>query len=221
MGINFYICSLIHKVGINYFIGKYLSQSEIERANKFMYPEHRERYMLCRYYLRIAIERSCGLDARDIIFEYTEMGRPFIKNCIMDFDFNLSHSSDFCVIAVSRVGRVGVDIEHVRANLFKNISNVILNESELARCQNDASDLDNVFLKYWVAKEAFLKLNGTGFFADPKTVHVSEAFDEIIGSDLLFKTDVAKLDWIDVGKHATCVLARSDMSNLNIKIEEL
>lgn len=62
-------------------------------------------------------------------------------------------------------------------------------------------------LKYWVSKEAFLKLNGTGFLADPRRAHVSECFDRAVGRDPGIVASVASLEWIDVGAEGACACA--------------
>jgi 4'-phosphopantetheinyl transferase len=74
-------------------------------------------------------------------------------------DFNLSHSESLLACALTDDGQVGIDVEFIRPlkdreRLFEQI----LSPQELL-----ASDMsDNLFFRYWTAKEAVIKAEGSG-----------------------------------------------------------
>ena len=98
-------------------------------------------------------------DLNKILIKRDKNGRPFAEGG--NFDFNVSHSEDLAVCAVSS-GRVGVDAEKVHP--------VPERERFAARyfCANEiayiesAPDKDEAFFRIWTRKEALLKLTGDG-----------------------------------------------------------
>ncbi|HVX51961.1 MAG TPA: 4'-phosphopantetheinyl transferase superfamily protein [Chitinophagaceae bacterium] len=117
-----------------------------------------------------------ALRAHNIIKEYklpalsyTAHKRPFIKN--MPFDFNISHSGNAAVCALSLNGKIGIDIEQVKpvdTNMFDNV----FTPGELAGITTDANTL-LAFYKLWTAKEATIKAEGTGFYSDARLVKIN------------------------------------------------
>lgn len=104
----------------------------------------------------------------DNMLLYGEHGKPFLEHgpC-----FSISHSRKYAVLAVSN-NNIGVDIEmHETAR-----------ESVMKRCfSEDEQDFAKLstenFLRIWTAKEAVLKLLGTGFSFSPNYFSVLP-FDE-------------------------------------------
>ena len=88
-------------------------------------------------------------------------GRPYIEKS--NIEFNLSHSQDWAVIAITR-GRdvknsLGVDIE----GIHRNIEHSALAERFFTPKEQEFIDNDLArFFYVWTRKEALLKSNGTG-----------------------------------------------------------
>lgn len=84
-----------------------------------------------------------------------EFGRPYINNKV---DFNISHSGDCVAVAVSNVGRIGIDLE-------ENIQ-LLINEYENFFTKNEwhyiiaASDRLQAFYQIMTRKESILKCIG-------------------------------------------------------------
>ena len=86
-------------------------------------------------------------------------GKPILADGALEF--NLSHSGDLALVAVSRDLQVGVDLEHPRS--FKNeagLARRICAPRELEHLMQ-ASD-DDELLRPWVRKEAVAKATGEG-----------------------------------------------------------
>ena len=76
--------------------------------------------------------------------------------------FNVSHSGDWAVLAVSDMP-VGVDIEKV-GRIHWAAARKILSPAHLAELENaDEAIQPEIFAKYWTRLEAGLKLSGEGF----------------------------------------------------------
>lgn len=99
---------------------------------------------------------------------YNEHGKPFLKNGPF---FSISHSRRYAVLSVSNE-QIGIDIEMNR-DIDEGIINRCFTEDEgiFARMSTEN------YLRIWTAKEAVLKLLGTGFSFSPKNFSVLP-FDE-------------------------------------------
>ena len=85
--------------------------------------------------------------------------------------FNLSHSGDFVMLAISDTP-VGCDIEHLHKAI---LSHHVFHPQELARLRSlpEGDARNREFLRLWTAKEAFLKAIGTGIDAKAATYDFS------------------------------------------------
>ena len=80
---------------------------------------------------------------------------------------SLARSSTVVVVATSRVGHVGVDVERRSGRLFAGFDDVALAPAEVAlHAPGDAP----ARLRTWVRKEAVLKAAGRGLTVDPRTL---------------------------------------------------
>lgn len=86
--------------------------------------------------------------------------------------FNISHSRGFSLLAFSRAGEIGCDIEDRFANGdVMGLCQTVLHASELQAMERLALDeRQDAFRRYWVRKEAVLKAAGSGFLRDPRQV---------------------------------------------------
>lgn len=94
-------------------------------------------------------------------FPVSREGKPFLPD-VKDLHFNLSHSGGELAVAFSR-NEVGFDIESkARRASYGAIARRFFNAAE-ARAVEEAGDQGReVFFRLWTAKEAVLKLEGTG-----------------------------------------------------------
>ncbi len=111
-------------------------------------------------------------------------GKPYIKG-LSDFSFNLSHSGDMAVIAVSD-REVGVDIQklkHFKDSLVDHVFNI--EDSELVKelmaeltdtgleagaAQHGDSSFDQIYTRMWAMKESVMKYTGKGLSLEPKKI---------------------------------------------------
>ena len=86
--------------------------------------------------------------------------------------FNLSHSNDFVMLAISDTP-VGCDIERVHKAI---LSHHVFHPKELARLLSlpEGDVRDREFLRLWTAKEAFLKAIGTGIDENAASYDLSD-----------------------------------------------
>lgn len=142
-----------------------LSDEERDRADRFVHKVHRDEYAVAHGLLRHLLSRYLGEAARAIRFGSRPGGKPFVGHPAHPaFSFNLSHSGDRAVIAVGDGREVGVDVEHERpVEEALAIAGTNFSPSEAAAIrQAPAGRQGAEFFRYWVAKEAVVKAQGSG-----------------------------------------------------------
>src|SRR5437899_7427344 len=93
-----------------------LSEDEVARADRFHFADHRRDFIVGRAFLRTVLGRYLGIDKSQVRFEYTKYGKPSIAGPGSDRGvfFNLTHSNHLALLAVTREGELGIDVEGLR-----------------------------------------------------------------------------------------------------------
>src|SRR5689334_10574236 len=99
-----------------------LSQDELGRATRFRFEYLRRSFIVAHGTQRVLLSRYLQVAPADSRFTYGAKGKPSIS-ATTSIRFNLSHSGDFAVLAVTLNCDVGIDIEQTRARPdFANIA---------------------------------------------------------------------------------------------------
>ncbi len=148
-----------------------LSKDEHTRADRILCEQRRQRNKIARGYLRRILSVYMKTLPADLVFYYGSHGKPYLYQPDQEnkVEFNLSHSENLMVIAISKNNRVGIDLEHIRDISEKN---VILNNFFSVQDQQGFSsfseeDKEFAFFSYWTYKEAYLKALGVGLSVHP------------------------------------------------------
>ena len=154
-----------------------LSPDEMARANKFKFAKHRNRFIAGRGALRAILGQYLSVGPAGLRFAYSANGKPDFAE---DFagsgiHFNLAHTADLAMIAITRIGEIGVDVEGVRP--VKNVDELVgrffsPRESELFQKVPDEQK-PVAFFNLWTRKEALLKATGEGITRSLSLVEVS------------------------------------------------
>jgi 4'-phosphopantetheinyl transferase len=143
-----------------------LSADEIARANRFHFEKDRLHFIHCRASLRSLLARYLTIPPNEIQFEYTANGKPELaaKQNPSELRFNVSHSADIALIAISSKHNLGVDIEKIRSDVDTTaLAERFFSVRERAGLRALPSDLRVAgFYACWTRKEAFLKATGEG-----------------------------------------------------------
>lgn len=143
-----------------------LSPDERVRASNFRFRRHRNRFVAGRGIIRSLLGRYLGCDPAEIRFDYGSYGKPKVDSPKRDvrLHFNVAHSDDLALFALSLGRRIGVDIERKRriAEIPQLVSrNFSARESAAWRSLPHGEQL-LAFFNCWVRKEAFIKAIGEG-----------------------------------------------------------
>ncbi|TAF04724.1 MAG: 4'-phosphopantetheinyl transferase superfamily protein [Nostocales cyanobacterium] len=143
-----------------------LSSDEISRAERFYFPEHRQRFIVGRGSLRTILGHYLGIKPSQVEFDYQQRGKPLLAAKFADSGlcFNLSHSQDLGLCGVSYQRLIGVDLEYIR--LISDLEHLaerffLPREYEVIKLLPPEKK-QQVFFRYWTCKEAYLKATGDG-----------------------------------------------------------
>jgi 4'-phosphopantetheinyl transferase len=143
-----------------------LSRDERERADRFRFSRDRRRYVAARGILREILAMRLGHEPAALQFEYGERGKPALKKACGggELFFNIAHSADHGVFAVSAVAELGIDVEVVRPVPDRDaIARRFFTPGESAAIAAlPASLRTQAFFLCWTRKEAFIKALGEG-----------------------------------------------------------
>jgi len=147
-----------------------LTDEELERAAKFFKPEDAERFILCRGLLRRILGKVLDTVPSALSFKRNGHGKPFLPDT--DLEFNVSHSRDRLLIAVTSGRALGVDIEFRRSGINMDaIADRWFAPEERAFFQG-LEKPEQGFFDIWAKKEAYVKALGTGIFKELHTFTV-------------------------------------------------
>lgn len=149
-----------------------LTQEELKRATKFFKPQDAERFILCRALLRQILGDYLTADPAVLSFEHNGNGKPFLAD--EELEFNVSHSRDRLLIAVTSGRAVGVDIEFRRSGINMNAiatrwfapEERDFFQSLPALSSVERETPEYAFFDIWTKKEAYVKALGIGIFKE-------------------------------------------------------
>ncbi len=150
---------------IQYF-ASLLSNDEHQRAERYLFSKHRARFIASRAQTRMILGRYIGLRPEEVALSYNAYGKPLLDSQSGNgsLHFNVSHSHDLGLVAVTAGSEIGVDIEKVRPDIdYTHISRQFFSQGEIDRLLNLPLDEQvEAFYNIWTRKEAFIKGRGTG-----------------------------------------------------------
>ena len=158
-----------------------LSKSEAERAALLKDDLAKKRSIAGRGLLREILGGYVAVAPEKVRIDTGEYGKPYLEECEGNIRFNLSHSEDILIIAVSTCRDVGVDIEAIKIdkplNTMARLAFSRREQEELFALPS--SDLQAAFYLCWVRKEACLKACGRGFSLPGSSFDVPVCLEEL------------------------------------------
>jgi 4'-phosphopantetheinyl transferase len=153
-----------------------LSAAERERAARFKFEKDRRLYTAAHAALRSLLAGYLNVAPGDLEFESGRRGKPrlaptFNKDSL---EFNLSHSHEVALIAVTREREIGVDVEHIKEDFaFAEVAERYFTAREVIAIRALPEGLQRrAFYQCWTSKEAFLKAKGVGLSGELDEVEI-------------------------------------------------
>jgi 4'-phosphopantetheinyl transferase len=152
-----------HAADIERFSRDLLSDVEQAHLTGYRVRDAAERYVVTRSLVRAVLGERLEIAPRSIQVSRTDTGKPVITQGV---HFNVSHSGDLILMALSDARPVGVDIERKRdvqrvdALLRRWLSDE--EQTEFMSLHHRGASASEAFLRLWSLKEARLKALGVG-----------------------------------------------------------
>jgi 4'-phosphopantetheinyl transferase len=172
-----------------------LSADERARAGRFHFAQDRHRFIVARGILRTLVAGRLGLAPAAVAFSYLAHGKPAVA-AESPLDFNLSHSGNRALFALSGNGRVGVDLEALDRDVdVMALAQRFFHPGETAALRQLPQPLRRrAFFACWTRKEAVVKATGDGLLAAPM-----DAFEVSVAPDapprILASGRLVAADW--------------------------
>lgn len=141
-----------------------------ERAEVMRYQrgEDRERALISRGARRQLVAEACGCAPADVAFALGPHGKPECRPRAgaalgRTVEFNVAHSGAWVVVALSKEGAVGVDVEQHREVDEARLVDACFSAGEAAAWRALAAERRTAgFYALWTRKEAYVKATGAG-----------------------------------------------------------
>jgi len=138
---------------------------------------------------------------------YNPFGRPFLN---LPVDFNISHSHGYVICSMTKRGRVGIDIEKIRAIDLSDFQRYVTLK-EWNNIQKALSPYER-FYEYWTMKESVIKGDGSGLSIPLEHIHVKGNRAELYHTHWF-------LEEIGIDSDCKCHLA-TDLENPEIRLRK-
>lgn len=141
-----------------------LNADERERANRLISPLHRQYFIAAHVVLREILGHYLEAAPASIQFTFGAHRKPALAAPFEDkLHFNLSHSEDMAVYAITTSGAIGVDIEKIRPDNKIDVADRFFSPAEKSALATLPSAQQIAgFYHVWSRKEAIIKANGKG-----------------------------------------------------------
>ncbi|ATC96427.1 4'-phosphopantetheinyl transferase family protein [Pseudoalteromonas tunicata] len=163
-------------------------------------PLERHTKLVTRALARYALAKYLTVDPLEIVFKKSLHGKPSIASPECELSFNLSHSADFVMCAITKQAQIGIDVEKIRykPSLLK-MGETVFNQQELTDIASFTGPAQHRrFFDYWTLKESFVKATGAGLTTPLQSITCQPGH---IKAQLQLATE-----FIDRDKHWQCYL---------------
>ena len=155
---------------INYqhkYLISLLSSEEIKRSKRFIFDRDRHCYQVTHSMKRLILANYLDCDPQCLHFKIESYGKPALANllCSMKVQFNISHSHDLILIAITVEDPIGIDIEYNnKKRSIERLVETIFAPSEMKYFVTLKSqrEKEEPLFRCWTRKEAYLKAIGIG-----------------------------------------------------------
>jgi 4'-phosphopantetheinyl transferase len=140
-----------------------LDDEERQRAARYGHEPSRQQFIVSRAMLRTLLGRYLGQAPQTIRLASGPQGKPVLPSPEGVY-FNVSHTQGLALIAIARLGEVGIDVEQARhCPTYLDMAERFFTPAEAAALRSlPEGRRIEAFFHVWTRKEAFLKALGLG-----------------------------------------------------------
>lgn len=158
-----------------------LSEDERKKEERLRFQRDKDHHVASEGALRAILARYVGMPPASLRFERNAHGKPSLAAALgLRLRFNMSHSQNLALYAITCGREVGIDVECVRNGFAETqIAEQFFSPDETTRLQQLPQALQQrAFFHTWTRKEAYLKARGEGLTVPLNEFDVSVHPDE-------------------------------------------
>ncbi len=167
-----------------------------EKIKRYRRWQDAQLSLLGRMLLFEGIEEIYKQKPDDKVIKYTKYNKPYFDDDLIQF--NISHSGEIVVCALSDEHEIGIDIEIVADIRFDDF------KSQMTEIEWDriflSSDKKDSFFDYWTQKEAAIKAHGHGLTISLKSF-------EIVDNTTKINEEKYYLKEVEIDKKYKCYIS--------------
>ena len=134
------------------------SEEFIDKISKYKRWEDAKATVLGRLLLAYGLKHFYNYDLDQLKMRYSKDKKPYLEDSAIQF--NISHSKELIVCAITSLGDVGVDVEKINELNIDDFKDQF-SSLEYRRMRNSKNALES-FYHHWTQKEAIVKAHGSG-----------------------------------------------------------
>lgn len=154
-----------------------LSFEEMKRSKRFIFYRDRRCYQVTHSIKRLILANYLDCDPQCLHFKIESYGKPALDNLQspLKIQFNISHSRDLILMAITVEDPIGIDIEYNdKKRSIESLGETIFSPSEkkFFLTLKSQREKEETFFRCWTRKEAYLKAIGIGLRQDLTSISV-------------------------------------------------
>lgn len=136
-----------------------LTPAELRRLSRLRMAGDRARFATATVLTKRAVAAELNIEPRSVRLDRrcdhcsADHGRPRVPGS--GLYLSIAHAGDVAGVAITRAGRIGLDVEPDAGDGVRDVAGQLLGDGERAETPAD-------LLRYWVRKEALVKATGDG-----------------------------------------------------------
>jgi len=157
---------------LSHYLG-FLSSAEKLRYDQY-HPKAARLFLISRVLVKTVLADKLGISPYEVNIQLHSNGKPFVQGSKAVY-FNLTHSADVIILAVTEEGEIGIDVERVDHEFDWTRVDSVLDLSEIEWIkENELTDPFSVFQRFfqiWTLKESYIKCTGHGMSSHLKKLN--------------------------------------------------
>lgn len=152
-----------------------LSDEEKSKIRSYKKEYDQNNYQVTHSLVNYIYSSVLKCSVNNLSYEFGKHKKPYISNGF-NYHYNISHSNNYAIVGIL-CSELGVDIEYYNEKLdYTSIAKGLSSLEDMKYIQQDRRK----FFRLWVAKEAYLKYKGTGFYRDINSIVIAGADNNTI-----------------------------------------
>ncbi|PKI16013.1 4'-phosphopantetheinyl transferase family protein [Colwellia sp. 12G3] len=141
-----------------------LTNTELAKQQRYKFAKDRHDALITRAFIRDLLSYYADIAPQDWQFEKGSKDKPEVINCPLPLRFNISHTKNLIICAVTLEDDIGCDVENTgRSNDVLAIAERYFSPKESAELfALPEAEQRHRFFDYWTLKESYIKAWGLG-----------------------------------------------------------